>query len=281
MEQSTKKLFFALLITFLIFIVEFLGGLISKSLALLSDSGHVFTDSLAILLSLIASVLAKKPSTHKATFGYERVGILVALINGIILILIAVFIFIEGYKRFINPPTINIAVMLPVAFIGLLGNLAIIWILSYKHEDLNIKSAWLHVVGDTISSLGVIVAGLVIKFTGATIVDPIVSSFIGLIIVIGGFRVVRDALWVFLEFAPKGFDVKKIKEEILKTEGVIDVHDIHLWAISYRVPAFSAHIVIENRLLSEADKIRAEVEKKLKTLGIKHTVVQIEYLKCK
>lgn len=278
--SSIKKLLIALSITLLIFFIELAGGILSNSLALLSDAGHVFTDAFALILSLIASVIMRRPSGSKATFGYHRIGILAAFINGITLLIIAGFIIIEGYRRFINPPQINSSVMLFIAVIGFFGNLLMAWLLGQKLEDLNIKSAWLHVVGDAISSLGVIVAGVIIMYTGWLIVDPVVSGFVGLIIIAGGIRVIRDSLWIFLEFVPRGFDVEGISKRISNIKGVIDVHDIHIWSIGHGFPAFSAHVVVQDCLLSEADKIRGEIEKELSDAGIKHSVIQIECIRC-
>ncbi|WP_051178622.1 cation diffusion facilitator family transporter [Thermodesulfovibrio thiophilus] len=279
-HSSTKKLFLTLVVTFLIFLIEIIGGILSNSLALLSDAGHVFTDALAIVLSLIASIIMKKPSGSKATFGYQRIGILTAFINGISLIIIAAFILIEGYKRLIEPPLINYNVMLPVAVFGFLGNLLMAWILGHRHEDLNIKSAWLHVIGDTISSFGVIVAALIIRYTGWLIIDPIMSGFVGLIIITGGVRVLKDSLWIFLELVPKGFNVEKISNKIKEISEVVDIHDVHIWSIGSSIPAFSAHVVVKDCLLSEADRVRKKIEGILINVGIKHSVIQIESVKC-
>ncbi|WP_353684539.1 cation diffusion facilitator family transporter [Thermodesulfovibrio sp. 3907-1M] len=279
-QSSTKKLSLAVGITFFIFIVEVIGGLISNSLALFSDAGHVFTDAFALILSLLASIITKKPSGRKATYGYHKIGILAAFINGVSLIVIAGLIFFEGYQRLLNPPKIDSDIMLPVAVFGFLGNLMMAWILGHRHEDLNIKSAWLHVIGDTISSAGVIIAGLIIKYTGWLTIDPIISWFVGFIIITGGVRVIKDSLWIFLDFVPEGFDVEEITEKIKKIKGIIDVHDIHIWSIGYGVPAFSAHVVVDNQLLSEADKIRKKIEEKLGDIGIKHSVIQIECIRC-
>lgn len=278
--SSTKKLSIALSVTFVIFLIELSGGILSNSLALLSDAFHVFTDAFALILSLIASVIMRRPSGSKATFGYSRIGILSAFINGVTLLIIAGFIIMEGYKRFINPPRINSDIMLSVAVIGFFGNLLMAWILGRGLEDLNIKSAWFHVIGDTISSLGVIIAGVVIKYTGWLIVDPVISGFVGLIIIAGGIRVIRDSLWIFLEFVPRGFDVEAISKRISNIKGVIDVHDVHIWSIGHGLEAFSAHVQVEDCLLSEADKIRQQIEKELLDAGIKHCVIQVEYLRC-
>lgn len=280
-HSSTKKLSLTLCITFFIFVAELIGGIVSNSLALLSDAGHVFTDSFAIILSLLASIIVRKPSGKKATYGYHKIGILAAFINGVSLIVIAGLIFFEGYRRLINPPYIDFNIMLPFAVFGFIGNLLMAWILGHKHEDLNIKSAWLHVIGDIISSAGVISAGLIIKFTGWVIIDPLISWFVGFIIILGGIRVVRDSLWIFLDFVPKGFDIETISDEIRKIKGIIDIHDIHIWSIGYGFTAFSAHVVMNNCLLSEADTIRKQIENKLTNIGIKHSVIQMECISCK
>uniref|UniRef100_A0A7C4EL93 Cation transporter n=1 Tax=Thermodesulfovibrio aggregans TaxID=86166 RepID=A0A7C4EL93_9BACT len=274
--SSTRKLTVALFVTVFIFLIEFLGGILSNSLALLSDAGHVFTDAFALILSLIASLIMRRPSGSKATYGYHRIGILAAFINGVTLLIIAGFILLEGYRRFINPPNVNSDVMLSIAVFGFFGNLLMVWILGHGFGDLNIKSAWLHVVGDAISSLGVIIAGLLIKYTGWLIVDPLISGFVGLIIIVGGVRVIKDSLWIFLEFVPRGFDVSAISEKISNIDGVIDVHDVHIWSIGHGMPAFSAHVVVKDCLLSEADKIRKLIESELSNAGIKHSVIQIE-----
>ncbi len=279
-NSSTKKLSLVLVITFLIFTGEVIGGFLSNSLALLSDAGHVFTDALAILLSLIASIISRRPSGSKATYGYQKIGILAALINGVSLIIIALIIFIEGYRRFINPPSIDSYIMLPVAVFGFIGNLLMAKILEHKHEDLNLKSAWLHVIGDTISSAAVIISALIIKFTGWLLVDPLASWLVGLIIIFGGIRVVKESLLIFLDFTPKGFNLDEIAHKIKNIKGVKSIHDIHIWSIGSGIYAFSSHVVVDVESLEEGDKIRMEVEKQLKELGIKHTVIQIEKTPC-
>ena len=165
-DKSQQRLILSLIVTFIIFIAEVFGGILSHSLALLSDAGHVLTDAFALGLSLVALLIMKRPSDYRATYGYQRIGLVAALINGVSLVVIALFIFIEAYKRYYAPPEINTSVMLSIAAAGLAGNLIMAWILGHKHHDLNMKSAWLHVLGDTVSSVGVIIAGLIIKFTG-------------------------------------------------------------------------------------------------------------------
>ncbi|BCB97059.1 cation efflux family protein [Dissulfurispira thermophila] len=279
-QVSIKKLSWALAVTLIIFSGEVIGGILSNSLALLSDAGHVLTDAFALGLSLIASMVMRKVPDYRATYGYQRIGILAALINGVSLVVIAMFIFVEGYKRFKSPPEINSDVMLAIATAGLIGNLVMAWILGHKHDDLNIKSAWLHVIGDTISSAGVIAAGLIIKFTGWLIVDPIVSGFVGVIIIIGGVRVIKESLWIFLELSPAGFKADEIAKVLSKVPGIINIHDVHIWSIGHGIPAFSAHVQIHDQKISEADCIRKEIEHMLLHLGILHSVIQMECAEC-
>jgi cobalt-zinc-cadmium efflux system protein len=279
-DKSRKRLLLSLVVTLVIFIAEALGGILSQSLALLSDAGHVLTDAFALGLSLIALLIMTRPSDYRATYGYQRIGLLAALINGISLVVIAVFIFIEAYKRFHAPPEINSSVMLSIAAAGFVGNLIMAWILGHKHHDLNMKSVWLHVLGDTVSSAGVIIAGLIIRFTGWMLADIIASGIVGCIIIIGGVRVIKEALWIFLELSPLGFNADEISEKLSKIKGVINIHDVHIWSIGHGIPAFSAHVQIHDQKISEADAIRTEIEHLLEDTGIRHSVIQIECAEC-
>jgi cobalt-zinc-cadmium efflux system protein len=279
-DNSQKRLLLSLAVTIVIFIAEALGGILSQSLALLSDAGHVLTDAFALGLSLIALLIMKRPSDYKATYGYQRIGLLAALINGISLVVIAIFIFIEAFDRFHTPPEINSSVMLSIAAAGFVGNLIMAWILGHKHHDLNMKSVWLHVLGDTVSSAGVIIAGLIIKFTGWVLADTIASGIVGCMIIIGGVRVIKEALWIFLELSPIGFNADEISEKLSKIEGVINIHDVHIWSIGHGTPAFSAHVQIHDQKISEADTIRREIEHLLEHTGIRHSVIQIECAEC-
>jgi cobalt-zinc-cadmium efflux system protein len=279
-DKSQQRLILSLIVTLIIFIAEVAGGILSKSLALLSDAGHVLTDAFALGLSLIALLVMKRPSDYKATYGYQRIGLVAALINGISLVVIAVFIFIEAYKRFYAPPEINSSVMLSIAAAGLVGNLIMAWILGHKHDDLNMKSAWLHVLGDTISSAGVIIAGLIIRFTGWILADTIASGIVGCMIIIGGTRVIKEALWILLDLSPIGFHAEDLANMIAGIPGVLNVHDVHVWSIGHGIPAFSAHVKVNDQKISEGDTIRKEIEHMLEHMGIKHAVIQMESAEC-
>jgi len=273
---SEKRLFITFLVTFLILLGEVIGGYISNSLALLSDAGHMITDVMAILLGLVAFRISRRSPNKKATFGYGRVGLLAALINGISLLGIAIFIFYESYERLVSPPEIKLPVMLSIASIGLAGNLLMALILGHDHEDLNIKSVWLHVLGDTLSSVGVIISGVVIYFTGWTYADPIASVLIGGIIIWGGVRLVRDTVSIFLDLTPKGFDVDMLVKKIIDIPEVVDVHHVHLWPVAHNNVAFTAHVLVNDQTLAEVEETKKRIQVLLSENGIDHSTLQIE-----
>lgn len=277
---AEKRLIWSLAVTLVILAAEVVGGILSNSLSLLSDAGHMFTDVFALVLSLVAAMIMKKPSDFRATYGYQRIGLLAALINGATLVVIAIFIFVETYRRFLSPPEVNSSLMLIVATGGLGGNLLMAWILGRGHKDLNLKSAWLHVLGDTISSAGVIAAAVAIKLTGWTLADPLAGAFVGIVIIWGGSRVIKESLWIFLELSPAEFRAEEVSSLISEIPGVICVHDVHIWSIGHGVPAFSGHVQVRDQKISAADSIRHEVEHRLSEIGIKHSVVQMECAEC-
>jgi cobalt-zinc-cadmium efflux system protein len=263
-------------------IVELIGGLMSNSLALLGDAGHMFTDTLALGLSIFALNLTKRPASQTKTYGYYRAEILAALINGIILILICVYIFYEAYRRFIEPPEVHGGLMLIVAAIGLVANLVGISILhSASRENLNVKGAFLHMWGDTASSVGVIAAGMIILLTGRTIADPIISIIIGLLILRGAGGLVSESVHILLEAVPKHLDMSQINNEIRKIKGVRDIHDVHLWAITSGIYAISGHLLIEDQMVSKCTQIVEEVNRMLDhKFGISHSTLQLECDEC-
>ncbi len=278
--SNEKRLAWAMVVTFVVLFAELIGGLVANSLALLGDAGHVLTDVLALCMSLIAVYVGKRPSDYRATYGYQRIGILAALINGSTLVVISLFIFIETYRRFFAPPAVDSGLMLLVAFAGLVGNFVMARLIGGDHADLNMKSARLHVIGDILTSAGVIIAAVVIRVTGWRLADPIAGAIVGIIIIYGGGRVIKEALWVFLELSPFGFNAEDISKTICGIEHVLGVHDVHVWSIGHGVPAFSAHVLMSDRKISETDHVRREIEEKLSDLGIRHTVLQMECAEC-
>ena len=267
-------------VTVLILVLEVAGGILSNSLALISDAGHVLTDAFALGLSMIAAYISRRPSDFRATYGYQRVGILAASINGISLLAISLFIFIESYKRFQSPPEIIVSVMLPIAAAGLIGNIVMALILGHGHHDLNIKSAWLHVLGDTLSSVGVILSGIIVYMTGWSYADPVASIIIGIIILAGGLRVLKETSSIFLEFTPKGFHVEDIAKRIAEIPEVMGIHAVHIWLVAHRRVAFTAHVLVHDQKLSEVEPIRKKVEEVLNDMNINHILLQFECAEC-
>lgn len=278
--SGEKRLGLSLAVTAALFITEVAGGLLSNSLALLSDAGHVLTDGFALGLSMVAARISRKPSDYRATYGYQRVGLLAAVINGLSLVGIAGFIFFEAYQRIASPPPINVPLMLIIAAFGLFGNVVMALIIGREHEDLNIRSAWLHVLGDTLSSLGVIISGIVIYFTHWGYADPVASALIGIVILSGGIRVVREAFSIFMEMTPATFHPEEIAQKICAMDEVMGVHDIHIWSVAHKRIAFSAHIWVHDQKLSELEGIKKKIEGMLTGMGVTHIMLQFECVEC-
>ncbi len=279
---NQRRLLLALAITALMTVVELAGGLLANSLALLGDAGHMFTDTMALGLAVAALSLARKPASETRTYGFHRAEVLAALANGAILLAVCGLIFYRAYQRFVEPPEVRGGLMLGVAGIGLAANLAGILVLrSASRENLNIRGAFLHMWGDTISSLGVILAGVIILVTGWTVVDPIISVFIGLLILRGAVKLVMESGDILLEAVPRHLDLARINSALREVPGVRDVHDVHLWTITSGLYAMSCHLLIEDRMVSESGHIVEEVNRVLdRQFGIGHTTLQLECQEC-
>jgi cobalt-zinc-cadmium efflux system protein len=271
-----------LAIVLAVMVVEVIGGIFSGSLALLGDAGHMLVDALAIGLSLLAMTLARRPATATKTFGYHRLEILAALANGTILVLVSVYIFYEAYQRFLEPPAVKTPLMLLVASIGLLANLVGVILLNRaSHRSLNVKAAFWHIIGDTISSIGVIIAGIVILFTGWYVADPIAAIVIGCIIIWGAVRIVSESVNILLEAVPKHIEIAEVIGSIRDVPGVNEVHDIHLWTITSNIYALSAHLKIDDQMVSSSVDIVTTVRRKLaQRFNISHTTLQLECESC-
>ncbi|KXB02451.1 cation transporter [candidate division MSBL1 archaeon SCGC-AAA261F19] len=271
-----RSLEIAIALTSVFFVVEVMGGLISGSLSLLGDAGHIFRDVFALALSLGAVKVAKKLPTKNKTFGYHRVEIFAAFVNAIILIGISGWIFWKAYQRLLLPKPIESTTMFVVAVMGLLVNLYVAFKL-HGSQDLNIRSAFIHVVGDTISSGSVIAASVWIFFTGQIIVDSILSVAIGIIILISAFVILKDSVCILLEFTPKEVDFDKIVEELESIKGVENVYSVHMWSLCSNVHALDAHVLTSNRDLEELEKIKEIIRGRLKKYNIKHVTLEFEY----
>jgi cobalt-zinc-cadmium efflux system protein len=281
-DNSRKGLGIALIITLVIMVVEIVGGIMSHSLALTSDAGHMLVDALALVLSLVALNLARKPATSTRTYGFHRAEIMAALANGVTLVLVAAYIFYEAYQRFRNPPTVQTSIMLVVAIVGLIANLVTMRLLHHeRHSNLNVRAAFFHVFGDMISSAGVIVGGIVIAFTGWKIVDPIIAMMIGIIILFGAVNLVRDSVDILMETVAKQIQLDKVTETIKSVNGVVELHDIHIWTITSGIYALSSHILIQDQMLSHTSEIIATINQELaQKYNVTHTTFQLECEKC-
>ncbi|BCT74562.1 cation transporter [Sinomonas cyclohexanicum] len=248
--RHRRRLILVLGITLSVVVVQLVAGLISGSLALLADAGHMFSDAAGLAIALTAAWIAARPATDQRTFGYQRAEVLAALANALVLIVIAVLIFIEGIRRFQGEAEVQTTPMLTGAVIGAAANVSGLAILHGAHrESLNVRGAYLEVLGDLVGSIAVIVAGVVIVLTGWVQADAIASLAIAVFIVPRAWSLLRDVVDVLLEATPKGLSIERIREHVLSAPGVVDVHDIHAWTITSGVPVFSAHVVVEDSVL--------------------------------
>jgi cobalt-zinc-cadmium efflux system protein len=281
-SSAQRNMLVVISITTGIMIAEIIGGLLANSLALLSDAGHMLTDILALGLSLAAMKFARRPPTPAKTFGFYRLEILAAFFNGMLLLVISLYIFYEAYHRLIDPREIKGLFMLLVAATGLLANgVGIAVLRKSAHSSLNVRSAFFHLVGDTVSSVGVIVGGIVIILTGWYVVDPIISILIGGLILRGAYSLVRESIDILLEATPKEIDVEEMLGDLVRIEGVKEVHHLHLWTITSGIYAMSTHVVIDDLLISKSTRILEEIEKLLQgKYSMEHITIQFECESC-
>ncbi|MCM2676975.1 cation diffusion facilitator family transporter [Shouchella plakortidis] len=283
--SNKKALFISFILITTFMIVEVIGGFWTNSLALLSDAGHMLSDAAALGLSLLAFKIGESSANSNKTFGYRRFEILAAFLNGVTLIAISLYIFWEAANRFVEPPEVASGGMLVIATLGLFINILVAWILMRGGDtknNLNMRSAFLHVLGDLLGSVGAIAAGLLILFFNWYLADPIASVLVAILVLISGWRVTKDAFHVLMEGKPASVDIVKVKHELLSLEGVKDVHDLHVWSITSDFLSFSCHLVVSDpinrdQLLQEASYILESNH------GLKHVTIQIEgdgYVEC-
>ncbi len=272
-----------MLVTFCVFIGEVVGGIWSGSLALLSDAAHVMSDVASLLISWLAIYLSTRPATPSRTYGYHRAEVLAALINGVSLIGISGWIFYEAYQRYLFPGTIKVNGMLIVACLGFVANLIILWQLHGESPgNLNVRSAVLHVIGDALSSVAVVIGGVVIYWTGWSLVDVILSCLIGGIILISAVNVTKEAVHILLENSPRNVDAQIVAEQICRLEPVEAIHDIHIWSLCSNYCALSAHVVVDENSPLSSHEILGQINSVLQThFGINHTTLQLEHVACK
>lgn len=276
---NKKALTISLILIASFMIVEVIGGVLTNSLALLSDAGHMLSDAISLAVALAAFKMGEKAADSARTYGYRRFEILAAVFNGVTLIVIAVFIIIEAAGRFINPPEVATTGMLIIAVLGLLVNIVVAKILMSgdTHDNLNMKGALLHVLGDLLGSVAAIVAALSIIFFGWGIMDPLASVIVAVLISISGFRILRQSLNILMEGVPETVDFNRIIEKINNVDGVEDAHHIHVWSITSGMNALSVHIVVNGMLnVHETQKIIQRIEEQMKHESIEHVTVQVE-----
>lgn len=263
--------------TALVMVAEAVGGWLSHSLALWADAGHMLFDLLALAVALGAQTLAQKPADMRRTYGYRRFEVLAALLNSMALVGISIGISYEAYTRWAHPEPIAAGPMMVVATVGLVANLVSLKLLGgHHHGDLNMHGAFLHILGDTLSSVGVILGGIFIMLTGRTGIDPILSVLIAIIIVVGSLKLLREVIDVLLESAPTGMNTEAVRERLAAVAGVGQVHDLHIWSITVGMPALSAHVVVSSAAL-DPYALRHALEAVLHDeFGIVHTTLQLE-----
>ena len=283
LDRSLSRGFFvAIALTAVTLVAEVIGGFWTNSLALLSDAAHVFMDLFALVLSLAAIRLARFPATDRRTYGWHRAEILASLVNGLTLLLIAFGILGEAWQRLLHPEAVKSKEMFIIATIGLVMNLvAASRLHRHAHDDLNVRSAFLHVVGDAIASVGVIAGGIVMLFTGWYVLDAVISIAIVLIIGFGALRLLREAGHILLEGVPPHLDLNQVLARMLAVKGVNDIHHLHVWSICSHITALSAHIDVEPGHRSRQGEIVGELEQLLEhDFHITHTTLQAECSRC-
>lgn len=280
--SSARALGLAAALTGGMMVAEFVGGWWANSLALVSDAGHMLTDVGALLVSLWALKLAQTPADARRTFGLQRTEILAALFNGVTLLALSAYIVYEAIPRLFHPEPIQSGIMMAVAAVGLAVNVAGFFLLrTHSEENLNIRGALLHVLGDLLSSVAVLVGGLFVWWKGWIWLDPLLSLLIAAVIVNGAVRVTREALGILLEFAPAHVKPAEVEKLILGQPGVCGMHHLHLWSLSSQRHALSAHLLVDDRRVSESDSLLMELRHLLKDqFSIGHATFQLEHQSC-
>jgi cobalt-zinc-cadmium efflux system protein len=274
--DSTPRLRLVLLLTAVYMIAEMLGGWWTGSLALLADAGHMFTDVASLILALTAVWFGSRPATSSKTFGYYRLEIIAALINGVALVVISILIFYGAYTRWLSPPFVRSGPMMAVAAGGLIVNVACAWLLHGRHEvDLNLRAAWLHVMGDALGSVAAILAGVFMSVFGWYAADPFFSVVISILIIWGSVRLIRESTNVLLEGTPAHINLAAVENAILNTTGVDNVHDLHVWTITSGREALSAHVIHESTI-SQTELLKELRIKLHDRFGVDHLTIQME-----
>lgn len=278
--KNKKILIISLTIIAIYMVIEVIGGLLTNSLALIADAGHMLSDAISLFITLMAFKFSSRVADYGKTYGYKRFEILAAVINGVTLILIAGYILYEAIERFQYPTEIASSGMLTIAFIGLLVNLLVAWIMirgTDVKENLNMRGAYLHVVSDILGSVGAIVAALLIIFFNWMWADSVASIIVAVLVLRSGFLVTKSSIHVLMEGTPTNIEIEKVKEKILETDGVKAIHDLHIWSITSGLNALTCHAVIDEKMnVRESEIILQRIEHDLEHLNIQHVTIQME-----
>ncbi len=279
---ATRRLALSLVITLAFVVFEALAGVAANSLALLTDAGHNLTDVLALGLSWYALRLATRPANAGKTFGYHRAGILIALFNSATLVAMVIWIFYEAYERFVAPPQVDSTILIVVAIVAFIVNLGTAWLVKRgSKDDLNLRSAYLHLAGDAVSTFGAILAGISIALTGWRWLDPLVSVFIGLLIVWNAWGIVRESADILLESTPRDLNIDSMVREMKQVKNVRGIHDLHVWSITRNMRALSAHVLTEDVPISAGAAVQRELNHLLHVrYNIAHATLQLECEGC-
>ena len=278
-KKSKKTLYVTLFLTLFFALMELFGGLFSNSLSLVGDSFHMFSDVLALGASMVAIYFEAKKPTEKFTYGFLRLEVVVAFLNGIVLMLISVGMIYESVIRFFNPKEIDFGSMFFISLVGLIFNIVITWILfssTKKENNINIKSAMLHFLGDLLNSVGVIISSIIIYFTNFVYIDIIMSVVISVIIFTGGYKISKEAFFILMEAVPSEVDLNTLRKELLNIDGIKNIHELHVWKNDNEEISFTAHILLDNYEKHNNYRIINEIKEKLALYYIFHMTVQIE-----
>ncbi len=278
-KKSKKTLYVTLFLTLFFALMELFGGLFSNSLSLVGDSFHMFSDVLALGASMVAIYFEAKKPTEKFTYGFLRLEVVVAFLNGIVLMLIAAGMIYESVIRFFNPKEIDFGSMFFIALTGLIFNIVITWILfssTKKENNINIKSAMLHFLGDLLNSVGVVISSIIIYFTNFVYIDIIMSVVISVIIFTGGYKISKEAFFILMEAVPSEINLSALRNELLNIDGIKNIHELHVWKNDNEEISFTAHILLDNYEKHNNYRIINEIKEKLAVHDIFHMTVQIE-----
>jgi cobalt-zinc-cadmium efflux system protein len=282
--STRKRLTLAIFFTSLVLVAEAVGGILANSLALLSDAAHMFGDVFALCLSWFALKIACSPSTHTKTYGLHRMEIFAAFLNGVLLVIMAGWIFYEAIERFQNPSTVDSQTVIVIAIIGLITNLTVLFVLKehgMHSHDLNMKGAFFHVLGDTIASVGVIIGAVIMMATGWYVIDALLSAAIAVLLIWGPKSILSDSVHILLEGVPKGISIVEVKKELTAIPAIREIHELHIWSICSNIYALSAHALVNDQKVNQVEAVLTEIQELLKNkFNITHSTVQFESRPC-